>query len=181
MITISKKYKELNQIHHSECAKHGIPWGISNVTGHWLDRIVEIACENNVRSIFDYGSGHGVMSKRLKEKGFLIGEYDPGLPEKEGKPKGQFDMLISLDVLEHVESDYIMIALDEVAAYTRKVAFLTIATTQAKHILPGGVNAHQTIQTSDWWLHQLSVRFDKVQILLNSRSQLVVVVTKEQA
>ncbi len=99
------------------------------------------------------------MASWLRGFGFEVTEYDPGIVGKGQKPNGMFDMTISLDVLEHVESEYIENALDEISGYTRQAVFFTISLIPAQHQLPGGVNAHQTVRNSEWWMCRLKNMF----------------------
>jgi hypothetical protein len=69
-------------------------------------------------------------------------------------------MVASIDVLEHIEPDYLDNVLDHIQSLTEIVAFLTIHTGPAMKTLPDGRNAHLTQQDMDWWLPKLWARFD---------------------
>jgi len=159
MKTISDAYKKANQKHHKECLRRKTPWGGSVVTLPWFETIVKIAKKHEVVTILDYGAGRGVIASKLRRQGYRVTEYDPGVKGKTEKPQGTFDMVISLDVFEHVEDNYIENALDEVQAYMDEVGFFTISTRRATHVLPGGYNAHQTVQEYTWWRRELVKRF----------------------
>jgi len=59
-----------------------------------------------VETILDYGCGDGSLKKWVEEKGITDKKwtlYDPGKPDHKDIPQGKFDLVITTDVLEHVE------------------------------------------------------------------------------
>lgn len=56
-------------------------------------------------SILDYGSGHGIFIRFLKEKGYTnVSGYDPYVAEySQLAPRQQFDCVVANDLIEHVE------------------------------------------------------------------------------
>ena len=56
------------------------------------------------RSVIDYGCGQSRLIERL-DLGYpaKLVRYDPAIPEVATKPDEVFDLLINVDVLEHIE------------------------------------------------------------------------------
>jgi hypothetical protein len=71
------------------------------------------------------------------------------------------DLLINIDVLEHIPEE----DLDEVVGHMASLcrnAIIVIDTRPAKRILPDGKNAHCTLHTHKWWQGFLSKFFPTV-------------------
>ena len=77
--------------------------------------------------------------------------YDPAIPEYETLPEGQFDGVISFDVLEHIPKEQIPETFQIIFSKAKKFVFLGIATAPAKAVLPNGENAHCTVEPIGWW------------------------------
>lgn len=104
-------------------------------------------------TVVDYGSGtHKWVERMLPE--LAVQSYDPAVPEL-AAPAKRSDMLVSCDVLEHIEPDCLTPVLYDMLRVTEKCAFVTIATRPAKKILPDGRNAHLIVQPAEWWLSRL--------------------------
>ena len=88
--------------------------------------------------------------------------YDPAFPEY-GPPRPA-DLLVCIDVLEHVELDHLDDVLDELARLTRKLALITVHTGPAKKALSDGRNAHLIQQWPSWWLKRLVDRFEIIHV-----------------
>jgi len=80
-----------------------------------------------------------------------VAGYDPGMPEFENLPDDKFEVLISTDVLEHVEPEMIDNTLQAVNNLFTKSCYLLIASYPAKKYLPDGRNAHLIIESFEWW------------------------------
>jgi len=123
--------------------------------------IIQILKEKNLTSICDYGAGKMNLKKTIDEKGYENYEYfpyDPVFPEY-GPPK-KADLICCIDVMEHVEEEYVDNVLDEIQNITLKFVYLTIATKPANKKLSDGRNAHITLKPERWWLTKLCPRFD---------------------
>ena len=105
----------------------------------------------NPSSILDFGCGKGNLVKTLKEDypDKQVFGYDPANPEYD-KEVPCVDMIISTDVLEHVEPEHI----DETIAMLSlkgKFHYHLISCAPAKLILPDGRNAHLIQESPVWW------------------------------
>lgn len=104
-------------------------------------------------SILDFGCGKGNLIETLKEEfpKITVNGYDPCNPNFDRSIDGMFvDLLISSDVLEHVEPEFIDDTLKYLSNKSKYIYHL-IALSPAKLILPDGRNAHLIQETPDWW------------------------------
>jgi hypothetical protein len=111
------------------------------------------------RSVIDYGCGQSVLVDRL-DLGYPLDlyRYDPAIPAFVEKPKVKADLLINIDVLEHIEEP----DLDDVLADMRSMcrdALIVVDTAPAKRLLPDGRNLHVTLKPHDWWRARIGKHF----------------------
>tara|TARA_Y100000593_G_scaffold79484_1_gene148002 strand:- start:2954 stop:3508 length:555 start_codon:yes stop_codon:yes gene_type:complete len=113
------------------------------------------------RQILDYGSGKGRLRESLAEhidQPIDISEYDPAIPGKDDPPEPS-EMVVCLDVLEHIEPDLLDNVLDDLKRTTQRLILMTIHTGPAKKFLTDGRNAHLTQEDMDFWLPKIWERF----------------------
>ena len=84
--------------------------------------------------------------------------YDPGVPEYADLPKPS-QMVVCIDVLEHIEPELLDNVLDHLEELTEEVLFATIHTEPAGKVLPDGRNAHLIQKPPEWWLPKIMERF----------------------
>jgi hypothetical protein len=146
-----------------------------------VGRIKEHVLRTTAHTLLDYGSGKGQqylpMTVRLDTGGEWPGIlaywgvesvtcYDPSYEPFSQLPEGQFDGVISTDVLEHCPEEDIPWILDEIFRYSRHFVFANVACYPAKKRLPSGENAHCTIRPRAWWeaiLVEVSDRYPQVE------------------
>ena len=124
--------------------------------------IFKLIKENNIKSILDYGCGkakfHSVLFNNKKLTGspmnVIITGYDPAVPKFSKKPTGTYDLVLCIDVMEHVQEDQVDEVLKDLFSYGNRV-FLTITCYEAMQILPNNKNAHYTIKEPNWWKEKL--------------------------
>ena len=109
-----------------------------------------------VKTFIDYGCGKGYLVNTINDlyPNSCIG-YDPGIEQWSELPKEKKEMLICMDVLEHIEPDYLVNVLKNIDSLFTKVAFLSIATCPASKSLPDGRNAHLIQEEPEWWKQTL--------------------------
>lgn len=113
------------------------------------------------KSISDYGAGKCNLRKGLHALGvtdFEYFPYDPAFPEY-GEPKPA-DLVCCIDVLEHIELDYLDRVLLDLKQITRQYGFFSVHIGPAVKVLPDGRNAHLIQQPSSWWLPKFCEHFE---------------------
>lgn len=126
--------------------------------------IVDILKKTGIREITDYGAGKCRLNFELRKyfKKIDYYPYDPAFPEY-GNPIPA-ELVVCIDVLEHIEDAYLENVLNELASITKHLALFTIHTGPAKKVLQDGRNAHLIQQPIHWWLDKLTPFFDVVQL-----------------
>jgi hypothetical protein len=81
-----------------------------------------------------------------------VTRYDIGLSEFSNFSACYYDLVVSIDILEHVPAQNIDKALAEIVGFAMRQALYTIASYPARKYLPDGRNAHVTIRSPAWWL-----------------------------
>ena len=135
---------------------------IGEALAEYKHNIFEVIKNNNIKNILDYGCGkakfHSILFNNKKLPGSPIGinidKYDPAVPQYANKPIGTYDLVLCIDVMEHVQEDKVEEVLKDIFSYGNKV-FLTITCYPATQILLNGKNAHYTIKEPDWWKEKL--------------------------
>lgn len=122
-------------------------WGAD---GHKrADEVLRYALKVEAATTLDYGCGEQTLAAALKAHMRVLG-YDPAIPGRDAAPK-PCDLVVCLDVLEHVEPDRLDAVLDHIWKCAAKAAFIVVSTRPAKTVLPSGRNAHLIVETGDWW------------------------------
>jgi hypothetical protein len=93
-------------------------------------------------SILDYGGGNGELARALKRIGFTsLAVYDPFVPEFSLPPAGTYDLILSIEVMEHAAAPLELVRdIARFAGPTTVVLFSTLL--QPPDILKLGMN---------WW------------------------------
>lgn len=159
MALITKEYIKLLEELHSRRKTFGTFGGRKEL----IPSLSSTIKKYNPKTFVDYGCGKGVLVQILNEEfGKCVG-YDPAYEEFKALPKPA-EMLISTDVLEHIEPDCLDTVLQHIDTLFTKVAYLYIATSPAAKTLADGRNAHLIVEEKEWW---------KKKILENSTAKLV--------
>lgn len=147
MKTYSEEYQKLLHAMHYDHNHFG-----GGTLQHYLTDIKETITKHDITSILDYGCGKGHM---IPEEWNNIRLYDPGYQPYAKKPKSTYDLVISTDMLEHIEPEYLDNVLEEIYGYANKAVYLAISTVKAKKTLPDGRNAHLIVETEEWWIDKI--------------------------
>ena len=101
-----------------------------------------------------------VTWKALEAAGVAVDyrPYDPAFPDYGGPVSA--DLVCCIDVLEHIEPEFLANVLDDLAAITTHRGLYSIHTGPATKHLADGRNAHLIQKPSSWWLPQLCERFE---------------------
>ena len=172
MQLISSKYlalqRELHKNQHYGVASIGI-----------ASEVKDFFEAGKFKSISDYGAGKRNLFYTLTQlglKNFNYYPYDPVFPEY-GPPKAS-DLVCCIDVLEHIEEEFIENVLDDIRRITNKVGFFTIATGPAIKVLADGRNAHLIQKPPNWWLLKMCKRFEIEHLQKNPNGFLIIVKSK---
>lgn len=153
---ITPEYLALNAELHARSSSYG-------TSGHkWADKVHSLAHQCGAMTVLDYGCGRGTLGAALRDKypewaGIFL-EYDPAIPGKDEKPP-RTDLVVCGDVLEHIEPDCLYAVLDDIRGLARKAVFLVVATVPAVKVLADGRNAHLIVESIEWWLPKLMMRW----------------------
>jgi hypothetical protein len=111
-------------------------------------------------SVVDYGCGQSNLALLLGERAGVtdITLYDPGIPARAERPSGVKDLLINVDVLEHVPDDELDAVMADMASMARE-AIIVIDTKPARLTLSDGRNAHVSLHNGEAWLKRLRPHF----------------------
>lgn len=112
-----------------------------------------------ITTLLDYGCGKMMNLSKVLAPGHDVEYtgYDPAIPELSIKEPAQ--MVCCIDVLEHIEPEYLDDVLDDLKALVQVCGFFTVHTGPAIKTLPDGRNAHLIQQPPKWWLDKLWQRF----------------------
>lgn len=127
--------------------------------------VAQLMAKVGARSVSDYGAGKQNLLKGLNDagvSGFDYRPFDPAFPAY-GPPQPA-DLVCCIDVLEHVEPEYVDAVIDELARITEGWGFFSIHMGPAEKVLSDGRNAHLIQKPSAWWLRRLARHFDVIQL-----------------
>ena len=85
--------------------------------------------------------------------------YDPGVRRFSKEPLPA-EMIACVDVLEHIEPEYIESVLNDLCRLSLGIVFLSICTAPSMKTMPDGRNAHLITEPIKWWLPKLWDRWD---------------------
>jgi hypothetical protein len=152
---LSESYRELNAELHRREPSYG-------TTGRrYVSTIRNLAREHGAVSILDYGCGKRDLWRELRDE-FDVRNYDPAIPEFAASPEPA-EFVACIDVLEHIEPEFLANVLADIRRVTLKVTFITIATQLSGKQLADGTNCHRIVQSASWWQDQLRRHFQLAQ------------------
>lgn len=153
-LVISEAYRALQAEMHKDAA-----YGVAAM--HYAPLVAALIEDECATEILDYGCGkrrlNGALSPIIKRP-LTVHSYDPAIPAYDGVPE-PCDLVVCIDVLEHIEPECIDAVLDDLARVTRRTGFFTISTRPAQKSLPDGRNTHILQRPDSWWLMRLAERF----------------------
>lgn len=123
--------------------------------GGIVSQLVE---QTRSETLLDYGCGSMQNLKTVLDCDVLYLGYDPAVPEFSRKAAS--DIVVCIDVLEHIEPELLENVLDDLQQLTKRWAFMTVHTGKARKTLSDGRNAHLIQQPPAWWLPKFFARWD---------------------
>lgn len=114
--------------------------------------------KTKAQTLLDYGCGSMQNLKKVLDCDVMYLGYDPAVPEFSAKLPS--DLVVCIDVLEHIEPDLLENVLDDLQSLTKGWAFMTVHTGPARKTLSDGRNAHLIQQPPAWWLPKFLSRWE---------------------
>lgn len=119
---------------------------------NWAYVVAGIARIEKCATILDYGAGKGTLTKTLIEAGLKCLAYDPAVDLFPNPPVHPFDLVVAVDVLEHIEPACLGDVLAHIARLTKKILFVAISTQPSKRWMTDGRNTHLIVEEgATWW------------------------------
>lgn len=147
---ISDAYREQLRQLHTEKQDFGTSAAMYGAT------VKGLVAKYSPRQFVDYGAGKQAI-RPFVHVPYI--PYDPAIPEIANLPP-EADMVMTADVLEHLEFDCLDAVMDDLQRVTRKIGFHVVHTGEALHHLPDGRNAHIIQKPPEWWMPKFIERFD---------------------
>lgn len=159
--TISSEYAAALRNEHQ-----GIKgWGTTGYRYGGADIVSLIEDRPYINTVLDFGCGKGTMEEYVKK---IVGRpiewtsYDPGIPGLDTMPKGKFDLVITCDVMEHVEPDKLAGVIEGLEDFTGKVMYNNIACYPTGKIFTtgkfAGKDLHLIVEDPHWWRMMLDCK-----------------------
>lgn len=130
---------------------------------HYGGLVSQIVDKLEITHLLDYGCGRrmGLLKNLKTQQKLTYQAYDPGagLEELATAPIPA-QMVCCIDVLEHIEPEFLDNVIDHLAQLTEVVGMFSIHTGPAMKELPDGRNAHLTQQPIEWWIEKLKDKLD---------------------
>ncbi len=126
------------------------------------------------RTFGDYGAGKMAIKPHVS---CTYIPYDPAI-KMISSPIPPVDMVMTSDVLEHLEPECLEEVMNDLKRVTKKIGFHVVHTGAALHHLPDGRNAHIIQQPPEWWLPKFIDRFDIIRMERMPLGFMVVVAKK---
>lgn len=130
----------------------------------WITVLKLLIKKNKCESVLDFGCGKAtcyirplvVNNKKYQKlidywgcKNITL--YDPAVNIYSRYPTSRADMVICIDVLEHIDPNNIDPFIENLYALTNKVLFIVVATVPASKVFEDGTNIHLTIKSEYQW------------------------------
>ncbi len=130
--------------------------------------IKDIIKKNQIKTMLDYGCGKGFFYSNpfnihdqeivsLKDYWKIdIDLYDPCYEKNSFlEETKKYDLVISIDVLEHIPSQDIDWVLEKIISKAKKYVFINVACYSAEALLPNEKNAHINVNDYNWWNNKI--------------------------
>lgn len=137
--------------------------------GHlWAYLVAGIVWLQLCDTVLDYGCGKGSLAKALYSTDVWVREYDPAIPGRDKVPAEPSDLVVCLDVLEHIEPDCLPAVLDDLARLSAKLMFVVISTKLSKRTMADGRDTHLSLHDDSWWKATFEARGWKIKRVWNT-------------
>lgn len=154
---ISPEYREQQRELHATTV-------YGTASAHYAKQVCKLIDTYQVNELLDYGAGSRltliktISEQRLSQRKFQYIPYEPAV-EQYADPPMPAEMVVCLDVLEHIEPECLDEVLDDLKRVTLRVGFFTVSCEPAMKVLSDGRNAHLIQEPPQWWLPRITDRF----------------------
>jgi hypothetical protein len=128
-----------------------------------ITKVQKLINQLQPKTVLDYGCGRGGLLDKLTGAEFF--GYDPAVPKYANEPDPA-ELVVSTDVLEHIEPELLDNVLSHIRALTLSFAYLHIHCAAAHAILPDGRNAHLIQEPPPWWEAKILEHFSTAEIVV---------------
>lgn len=142
-VLISEKYRAEQEYLHLDHPNHR-KYGTGGAG--WLPFLEKLIMEKKPETILDYGCGKGFMAELIDN----VRLYDPAIVEYSTPPEPA-DLVMCLDVMEHIEPEFLENVVNDLVKLTRKTLLVAISLKYAARILRDGRNSHLIVKPAEWW------------------------------
>ena len=150
-------------------ALHDAPRPYGGSGFKWADMVRNLLYSFHIETVLDYGCGEcsleRVVFKDWRNRlgyatrhGMIWHNYDPAIKEKSEIKLKKYDLVVSTDVLEHVEPDRIDNVLEHIFSLAGMCVFFVIALNLANKSYPDGRNTHLIIKPPEWWIEKIKTK-----------------------
>lgn len=130
-----------------------------DTAGRHEERVKLLLGELNAEDVIDYGAGRAVLKDTVERMCTYI-PYDPAIDAYQDLPEEPADVVLCIDVMEHVLQPLVEATLMQIRNLTKRRALFVISCREARHRLPDGRNCHATVRLPKWWRFYLQRHFD---------------------
>jgi 2-polyprenyl-3-methyl-5-hydroxy-6-metoxy-1,4-benzoquinol methylase len=170
---ISEEYREIQRKLHADNRHYG---SASTLYGKSISSVIH---QLKATDILDYGAGKGRLKSSLDvEHEIQVSLYDPAIKLISRTPDPH-EFVACIDVLEHIEPEYLDEVLDDLKRVTKDFGFFSVSTAEAKKTLSDGRNAHLIVEPMEWWLPKIMSRFSLKTLSVIKNQFWVVVYAKD--
>lgn len=154
---ISEHYRA-QQKHLHDTTEYG------TASAQYAPMVCKLINQHKITKVLDYGAGsrltliRAINELRKVDHAFNYVPYEPAVPDFAKEPEPA-EMVTCIDVLEHIEPDFLDNVLNDLKRVTEKVGFFTVSCVPAQKTLPDGRNAHLIQEPPEWWLPKITDRF----------------------
>ena len=153
-MSITTEYqKQLKTMHEAPWGRTAVRYGAGYDVLTMLDRKALM-----INSVLDFGCGEGTLGDFVHESQpgrVAWTDYDPGVPGLDRAPHGTFDLVVTCDVLEHVEPHLLDETIRECFDLSDRLVYHNIPCFQAGTVFVDGPyvgqNLHLTIEGPEFW------------------------------
>jgi len=153
MVLISDKHRDNYREYYKRLPS------IDERPSRWQPYLESLMESFDAQTLLDYGCG-GYPRLQEHMKHHAVTSYDPALPGHDYLPLNPFDLVVCIDVLEHVEPSTLDDVIDYLKHVTGKALLISVSTSPSTKLLPDGSPWHCHVQPKEYWdkkLHHFGI------------------------